>query len=95
MFAASRRSTRALRDNTRETLGHDRTRLLNDRFDTAARLLGHGEAACRLAGVHAMAGLADDWTERRQTCTEVLCAYLHMPYLPRPDEDASVTEHLT
>ncbi len=42
-----------------------------------------------------MAGLADDWTERRQTCTEVLCAYLHMPYLPRPDEDASVTEHLT
>ncbi|MFE9024586.1 hypothetical protein ACFYNL_39405 [Streptomyces sp. NPDC007808] len=84
VFAASWRSTKALRDNTRETLGHERTRLLNERFDTAARLLGHGEAACRLAGVHAMAGLADDWPERRQTCIDVLCAYLRMPYPPTP-----------
>ncbi|MFD4415436.1 pentapeptide repeat-containing protein [Streptomyces sp. NPDC058476] len=95
VFAASWRSTRALRDNTRETLGHERTRLLNERFDTAARLLGHGEAACRLAGVHAMAGLADDWAERRQTCIDVLCAYLRMPYPPRPGEDAPVKEDLT
>lgn len=95
VFAASWRSTKALRDNAKETLGHERTRLLNERFDTAAQLLGHGEAACRLAGVHAVAGLADDWPERRQTCIDVLCAYLRMPYAPRPDENAPVTAHLT
>ncbi|WP_406393692.1 pentapeptide repeat-containing protein [Streptomyces sp. NBC_00882] len=94
VFAASWRSTKALRDNTKETLRHERTRLLNERFDTAAQLLGHSEAACRLAGVHAMAGLADDWPERRQTCIDVLCAYLRMPYPPHPEEDAPVTRHL-
>ncbi|MEU3910355.1 pentapeptide repeat-containing protein [Streptomyces sp. NPDC029721] len=79
-FAGAWRSSRALRQNTERTLEHERTRLLNERFSTAAELLGHNEAACRLAGVHAMAGLADDWTERRQTCIDVLCAYLRMPY---------------
>ncbi|MFJ8013782.1 pentapeptide repeat-containing protein [Streptomyces sp. NPDC096339] len=79
-FAGAWRSSRALRQNTERTLEHERTRLLNERFSIAAELLGHSEAACRLAGVHAMAGLADDWTERRQTCIDVLCAYLRMPY---------------
>ncbi|WP_158939328.1 pentapeptide repeat-containing protein [Streptomyces sp. NRRL S-87] len=92
-FAGAWRSSRALRQNTERTLEHERTRLLNERFSTAAELLGHNEAACRLAGVHAMAGLADDWTERRQTCIDVLCAYLRMPYprglaeYTRDDED--------
>jgi len=81
-FAGAWRSSGALRQNTERTLEHERTRLLNERFSTVAELLGHDEAACRLAGVHAMAGLADDWTERRQTCIDVLCAYLRMPYYP-------------
>lgn len=81
-FGGAWRSSGALRQNTERTLEHERTRLLNERFSTAAELLGHDEAACRLAGVHAMAGLADDWTERRQTCIDVLCAYLRMPYTP-------------
>ena len=35
-----------------------------------------------------MAGLADDWEENRQTCVDVLCAYLRMPYEPDPGQDA-------
>ncbi|MFI6564035.1 pentapeptide repeat-containing protein, partial [Streptomyces sp. NPDC050534] len=93
-YFGARRSARSLRQSAEEALKHERTRLLNERFSTAAELLGHGEAACRLAGVHAMAGLADDWTERRQTCIGVLCAYLRMPYPPKPDETAPSEQHL-
>ena len=55
---------------------HDRTRVFNERFTTIAAQLGDGQPAVRLAGVHAMAGLADDRTENRQTCVDVLCAHL-------------------
>jgi uncharacterized protein YjbI with pentapeptide repeats len=64
------------------------TRLLNERFTTAAGQLGADQPAVRLAGVYAMAGLADDWPQQRQTCVDVLCAYLRMPYEPDPGEDA-------
>jgi hypothetical protein len=37
-------------------------------------------ASVRLAGVYAVAGLADDWIAQRQVCINVLCAYLRMPY---------------
>ncbi|MFE5521409.1 pentapeptide repeat-containing protein [Streptomyces virginiae] len=94
-FAGAWRSSRALRQNTERTLEHERTRLLNERFGTAAALLGHNEAACRLAGVHAMAGLADDWAERRQTCIDVLCAYLRMPYPRGLAEDTPADEDST
>jgi uncharacterized protein YjbI with pentapeptide repeats len=60
------------------------TRLFNERFTTAAGQLGSDGPAVRLAGVYAMAGLADDWPEQRQTCVDVLCAYLRMPYAPAP-----------
>jgi len=49
------------------------------RYQDAAVQIGHDKAAVRLAGVVAMARLADDWTEQRQTCIDVLCAYLRMP----------------
>jgi hypothetical protein len=54
----------------------------NERFATAAEKLGDPEAATRLAGVYAMAGLADDWKEQRQTCIDVLCGYMRLPYQP-------------
>ncbi|MBQ0977552.1 pentapeptide repeat-containing protein [Micromonospora sp. M61] len=57
-------------------------RLFNERFAKASEQLGSEKAAVRLAGVYAMAGLADDWREGRQTCIDVLCAYLRMPYTP-------------
>ncbi|MFD8670300.1 pentapeptide repeat-containing protein [Streptomyces microflavus] len=53
---------------------------LTERYTKAAEQLGHEQAAVRLAGVYAMARLADDWPEQRQVCVDVLCAYLRMPY---------------
>jgi hypothetical protein len=67
-------------------------RLFNERFATAAGQLGDEHPAVRLAGVYAMAGLADDWPERRQTCVDVLCAYLRMPYTAEPAADAPKPE---
>jgi hypothetical protein len=73
------------------TLAEQRTRTLNERFDTVAGQLGSDKSpAVRLAGVYAMAGLADDWQDHRQMCVDVLCAYLRMPYEPEPGDDAPV-----
>jgi uncharacterized protein YjbI with pentapeptide repeats len=68
-------------------------RLFNERFATAAGQLGDDRPAVRLAGVYAMASLADDWPERRHSCVDVLCAYLRMPYATAPDKDAPESEH--
>ncbi|WP_326710472.1 hypothetical protein OG758_15040 [Streptomyces sp. NBC_01474] len=64
---------------------------LAERYTTAAEQLGHEQAAVRLAGVYAMARLADDWPEQRQVCVDVLCAYLRMPY--QPVQEASGFKH--
>ncbi|MFG1827539.1 pentapeptide repeat-containing protein [Microbispora bryophytorum] len=82
---------RAQRGEQREA-----TKLHNDRFATAAGQLGHDAPAVRLAGAHALAGLADDAPTRelRQTCIDVLCAYLRMPYSPEPTDEAPETERL-
>ena len=71
---------------------HDRTRVFNERFTAIAAQLGDAQPAVRLAGVHAMAGLADDWKQNRQTCIDVLCAYLRLPYDPDPGNDAARAE---
>jgi len=72
-----------------------RTRALNERFDTVAGQLDSDKSpAVRLAAVYAMAGLADDWQDHRQTCVDVLCAYLRMPYEPEPGDDAPVEKRL-
>lgn len=65
---------------------------LSKRYQEAASQLGHEKAAVRLAGVYAMARLADDWPDERQTCVDVLCAYLRLPWLnPEPnDQDFQV-----
>jgi hypothetical protein len=78
----------------------ENTKLFNDRFGRAADQLGSDKAAVRLAGVYALAGLADDWVESRQTCIDVLCAYLRMPYTPpgpvtRPSPTAANPEKPT
>jgi uncharacterized protein YjbI with pentapeptide repeats len=82
------------RDQLDRTLGEQRARTFNERFATAAEQLGSDKAAVRLAGVYAMARLADDWKENRQTCVDVLCAYLRMPYEPDPGQDAPSPEQL-
>ncbi|WP_436528544.1 hypothetical protein [Actinoplanes sp. HUAS TT8] len=63
----------------------ENTKLFSERFGKAAEQLGSDKAAVRLAGVYAMAGLADDWIIGRQTCIDVLCAYLRKPYIPPTD----------
>ncbi|MFC4005372.1 pentapeptide repeat-containing protein [Prauserella oleivorans] len=50
----------------------------NERFGTAAEQLAHESPAVRIAGVYAMAGLADDWLAKRQVCVDVLCGYLRL-----------------
>ena len=77
-----------------QTLGEQRTRTWNERFTTAAEQLGSDKPAIRLAGVYAIAGLADDWKENRQTCVDVLCAYLQLPYEPDPGSDAPEPQRL-
>ena len=88
------KTLRAQRDQLDKTLAEQRTRTLNERFATAAEQLGSDKPAVRLAGVYAMAGLADDWEENRQTCVDVLCAYLRMPYEPDPGQDAPEPQRL-
>jgi hypothetical protein len=71
---------RTTRRVTGSTLAEQRLRTLNERFATAAEELGEDKPpAVRLAGTHALAGLADDWPENRQTCVDILCAYLRLP----------------
>ena len=62
----------------------DDQRLFTERFGSAAEQLGHVQPAVRLAGVHALARLADDWEEQRQTCIDVLCAYVRLPPIADP-----------
>ncbi|MGW2550051.1 pentapeptide repeat-containing protein [Streptomyces sp. NPDC001635] len=73
------------------------TRLHTERFTTAVSQLGNDSAAVRLGGVHALAGLADDAPTRglRQTCIDVLCAYLRLPYTAEADlpEDDAEARH--
>jgi hypothetical protein len=96
--ATSRDTQKALeaqRVQLDRTLAEQRTRTLNERFATAAGQLGGDKPPeVRLAGVYAMAGLADDWEENRQTCVDVLCGYLRMPHKPDPGQDASEPQQL-
>ncbi|GAB3837768.1 pentapeptide repeat-containing protein [Kribbella italica] len=60
------------------------------RFSAAVDQLGHTEPSIRIAGVYAIAQLADDWGQRepsqRQVCVNVLCATLRLLSL-RVNED--------
>ncbi|MFD3585759.1 pentapeptide repeat-containing protein [Streptomyces sp. NPDC058683] len=70
------------------------TRLHTERFTAAVAQLGDASPAVRLGGVHALAGLADDAPTRdlRQTCIDVLCAYLRLPHTNEADLPANDTE---
>ncbi|WP_370010573.1 pentapeptide repeat-containing protein [Nocardiopsis sp. LDBS0036] len=63
-------------------------RLFTESFDAASEKLGSEHATVRLAGVYALARLADEAPAGRddlvQMIIDVLCAYLRMPYIPAP-----------
>ncbi|HSU34374.1 MAG TPA: hypothetical protein VLJ88_01815 [Propionibacteriaceae bacterium] len=84
--AAADRSSQAAEEAVglnRETAGGVAQRVATDalakRYQDAAIQLGSDKAAVTLAGAYAMARLADDWPEQRQSCVDVLCSYLRMP----------------
>ncbi|MFC9949979.1 pentapeptide repeat-containing protein [Streptomyces prasinus] len=83
------------RQRVDETGAHrEATRLHTERFSQAVDKLGSDSPAVRLGGVHALAGLADDAPDDslRQTCIDVLCAYLQLPFTPDPGGDPAHQE---
>jgi hypothetical protein len=71
------------------------TAAFTERFRSAAAQLGGQSPAERLAGVYAMAALADEYPSRRQQCVDVLCGYLRLPYDPATDTIATTTTSTT
>src|SRR5262249_51175934 len=57
----------------------EQTREHNERVRAAAAQAGDEKAAIQLAGVRALAGLADDWPAHREACIDALGAYLRSP----------------
>lgn len=58
----------------------DRERLTDERFARSVELLGHDADQVRVGGLHALAGLARDRADYRQTILDVLCSYLRRPF---------------
>lgn len=58
-------------------------------YAAAATQLGNTSPTVRLAGVYALANLADDWPDQRQQCVDVLCGHLRVPWTTElhPGED--------
>ncbi|MGL5823859.1 MAG: hypothetical protein ACRCYU_03325, partial [Nocardioides sp.] len=67
----------------------------DQRFGSAAAQLGGATPAIRMAGVYAMAALADQYPARRQQCVDVLCGYLRLPWDPADDHIAVSTTETT
>ena len=90
------RSLDEQRAQLERTLNEQSIQTLNERFATAAGQLGGDKPPeVRLAGVYAMAVLADDWKDNRQVCVDVLCGFLRMPYAPDPGPDADEGKRLS
>ncbi|MGH3831330.1 MAG: pentapeptide repeat-containing protein [Pseudonocardiaceae bacterium] len=51
---------------------------LTGRFQSVSKQMGDDDPMVRVAGIHAMAQLADEWPGQRQTCIDVLCAFLRV-----------------
>jgi uncharacterized protein YjbI with pentapeptide repeats len=84
------RTTEADAQRAEETAEREVAKLFTDTFDSASDKLGSEHAAVRLAGIHALARLADEAPPERedlvQMVIDVLCAYLRMPYTPHPGD---------
>lgn len=67
--------------------GREEVKLFTERFGACVAQLGDDSPAVRLGGVYALVHLANDWETGRQTCIDVLCAQLRMPYpADQPDD---------
>lgn len=77
--------------NASQGLKHDTGTALRGRYTDAAEQLGSKSFAIRLAGVYALASLADDWRgfgnlKEQQVCVDLLCAYLRTDTLSRAED---------
>jgi hypothetical protein len=83
------RTTEADAERAEQAAAREVAKLFTDTFDSASDKLDREHAAVRLAGVHALARLADEAPEGRedlvQMVIDVLCAYLRMPYDYAPE----------
>ncbi|TQC45419.1 pentapeptide repeat-containing protein [Rhodococcus sp. WS4] len=83
---------------SQEQFRHTTERALRERYTEAAELLGSPQFPMRMAGVYALAALADDWhgfgdDTERQVCIDLLCAYLRTDTAARyGGEDTTDTE---
>ncbi len=87
---------------TARTQAHARETIrdLRARFTTSTEQLASEQSTNRLAGVYALAALADEWTnapvppgaanDERQVCIDVLCAYLRSPVDPSDQREVEV-----
>ncbi len=67
---------------------------LRDRYTAIGTQIADPSVTVRIAGVFALAALADDWIARSnhrevQACIDVLCSYLRSPYSPPVVESSS------
>jgi uncharacterized protein YjbI with pentapeptide repeats len=88
---ADQHEHKVMSDNREHRSGTERN--LRERYTTCAEQLGHDSSAIRLAGVYALASLADDWHEfgnnsERQVCVDLLCAYLRAQRKPATETPA-------
>lgn len=60
----------------------------DDDLAKAVNQLAHTSPSVRIAGVYAVAGLADRAHDRRQECVDVLCGYLRVPCSLDPKDTA-------
>jgi uncharacterized protein YjbI with pentapeptide repeats len=65
---------------------------LTGRFESASKQIGDDDQTVRLAGIHAMAQLADQWEEQRQACVDVLCAFLRVTSDPTGTQPEDLRE---
>ncbi|MCG5462382.1 hypothetical protein MED01_000483 [Micromonospora sp. MED01] len=75
----------------REGLRADQ-QVYSDRYVKAAELLAHERPSARLAGLHSLAILADDWREGRTPCVMAICSYLRLPNLAFGGEERNLGE---
>jgi len=61
-------------------------RVYLDQYAVAVQQLGDGNPTVQLAGVYALANLADAWPNRRQQCLDVLCGHLRLPWESSPPD---------
>jgi hypothetical protein len=51
----------------------------SDRYIKSAELLANERPSARLAALHSLANLADDWPDGRSSCAMAICSYLRLP----------------